>query len=148
MRTLRLATASRAGPGRHAVCAAALRWEDGAGRRVVIRRLRGGDPVPPAYRAVLLALGEARRLRARAVVVGVDDADVAAQIAGRSAVPVQALGGYLQVRALLNVFRSAEILYLTPACDPDAAAAASRVGARARSGQPSCTDLPLWAAAS
>ncbi|MDR7522370.1 MAG: hypothetical protein QN168_07905 [Armatimonadota bacterium] len=130
------------------MCAAALRWEDGAGRRVVVRRLRGGDPVPPAYRAVLLALGEARRLRARKVVVGVGDADVASQIAGRSAVPVGALGGYLQVRALLHLFRSAEILYLAPACDPDAAAAASRAGAWARPGQSSCADLPLWAAAS
>lgn len=113
----------RAGPGAIKVV---MRWEGSCAARTVVRRLRRGDAAPAACRAVLLALWEARRLRARALVLCTDDAEAADMIAGTGAPPEGALGPYLQARALRHTFRSVDV----------------------RRGQPACADLPLWAAAS
>lgn len=141
---LHVATAGSVTPGRAGVVAAALRWDGDPHSRVVVRRLRRGERTPPAYRAVLLALWEARRMGARAVVVGTDDADAAERLSGSGSPPPEATVAWLQIRALLHAFRSAEVRYLPPGRDPDAARAAAAVAHR---GQPVYTDLPLWAAA-
>lgn len=148
MRTLRAATAGQAAPGARGAVAAVLRWEDGGPPRVVVRRIRRGEVVPPAYRAVLLAMWEARRMGARSLVLGCDDPEIIAQISGRAAPPPCAVGPYLQARALVNAFRSVRIERLLPASDPDAALAAEEVVARLGPASVLFTDLPLWAAAS
>jgi hypothetical protein len=145
------------------VVAAVLRWDDwnddrprdqshgpqGESHRprTVVRGLRKGDPVPPAYRALLLALWEARRLGARALTLSTDNADVVTQLLGTVPPPPEAVGAYLQVRALRNAFRSVAVEWRTPVHGGDAALAAAAAGARACPAQPVCTDLPLWAAA-
>lgn len=154
MRTLHASTAvSTDLRGRPAV-AAVLRWDgdakppgEGPGPRTVVRRLRQNDPVPPAYRALLLALWEARRLGARALILSTDDAEVAAQITGTGPPHADAVGAYLQVRAMLNAFRSVALLWHTQAHGGDAALASAAAGAPGRAAQPACTDLPLWAGA-
>jgi hypothetical protein len=90
-------------------------------------------------------LTEARRLRARTVIVHVDDAEVVAHLRGAERPPVEVLGLYLQVRALMNAFRSADVRLSAPIAghDPIFAAAA----ALPPRGQ-TYSDLPLWAAAS
>lgn len=148
MRALRAATAGRAAPGARGVVAAVLRWEDGGPSRLVVRRMRRGDTVPPAYRAVLLALWEARRMGARSLVVGCDDPEVTAQISGRAPPPPDAVGPYLQVRALMNAFRLVRIECLMRASDHDGALAAAEAAARLRPASALFADLPLWAAAS
>ncbi len=112
------------GPG---IIKVALRWEGGYATRNLVRRLHRGDAAPPAWRAVLLALWEARRMRARSVVLHTDDAQAAALLAGDGPAQEGTLGTYLQARALRHAFRSVE------------------VRPTAESG---CADLPLWAAAS
>lgn len=113
----------RAGPD---VIKVVMRWEGDYAARTVVRRLRRGDAAPAACRAVLLALWEARRLRARSLVLCTDDAEAAAMITGAGPPPEGALGPYLQARALRHSFRSVEV----------------------RRQEPACADLPLWAAAS
>ncbi len=144
MRTLHATTAGRAAPGMRGTAAVVLRWEGSEVPRIEVRRLRRRDPVPPAYRALLLALWEARRMGARALVLGTDDADVAAQLTGSGSPAPEAIGPYLQVRALLHAFRSIEVRYVTPGWERDAATAAA---AAEHPGQPVYTDLPLWACA-
>ncbi len=125
-RTLHVAVSvcpARDGPG---VIKAVMRWDGVCAARTVVRRLRRGDAAPPAHRAILLALWEARRLRARALVLCTDDAEAAALITGAGPPPAGALGPYLQARALRHTFRSVEV----------------------RCPAPACSDLPLWAAAS
>jgi ribonuclease HI len=142
---LRVSTAvAVAGDGRTAV-AAVFRWDEDDDPRIVVRRLRRQDPVPPGYRALLVALWDARRLRARTVEVCIDDADVAAQIAGTTPPPAAAIGPYLQVRALTHAFRSAEVRWVEREQNEEAvAAAAAALDPR----QPIYADLPLWRAAS
>lgn len=148
MRALRAATAGRAAPGLRGVVAAVLRWEGGGPPRLVVRRTRRGDTVPPAYRAVLLALWEARRMGARWLVLGCDDPEVTAQLSGRTAPPHDAVGPYLQVRALVNSFRLVRIECLVPDSDHDAAIAAAEAANRLRPARALLSDLPLWAATS
>jgi hypothetical protein len=143
-RVLHAAAAGRAVPGARGAIAAVLRWERNDSPHIIVRRLRRNDPVPPAYRALLLALWEARRMGARGVVLGIDDADVMTQLAEGGTPPPEAIGPYLQIRALLHAFRSAEVRHLTPGWDRDAALAAD---AAEHPGQPVCADLPLWACA-
>lgn len=114
---------ARAGPD---VIKVVMLWEGGCVARTVVRRLRRGDAAPAACRAVLLALWEARRLRARALVLCTDDAEAADMITGTGAPPEGALGPYLQARALRHTFRTVDV----------------------RRQEPVCADLPLWAAAS
>jgi hypothetical protein len=141
MRTLHAATAGRAVPGGRGTIAAVLRWDGSDSPRIVVRRLRRKDTVPPAYRALLLALWEARRMGARALVVGTDDADVAVQLAGGGSPPPEAIGPYLQIRALLHAFRFAEVRQWTPGWDRDTTTATA---AAEHPGKPVYTDLPLW----
>jgi len=103
-----------------------MHWEGGCAARTVVRRLRHGDTAPAACRAVLLALWEARRARARSLVLCTDDDEAADLITGSGPPPEGALGPYLQARALRHAFRSVEVRRLASAC----------------------ADLPLWAAAS
>lgn len=146
-RTLHAATAVRTDPRGRAAVAAVLRWDESHRPRTVVRRLRKGDPVPPAYRALLLALWEARRFGARVLILSTDDADVASQLQGTAQPTPEAVGAYLQVRALLNAFRSTVVDWQTPARAGDAALAAAAASARAFPTQSVYTDLPLWAAA-
>jgi hypothetical protein len=146
------------------VVAAVLRWAEecaphdtggvsrlGLGRpRTVARRLREGDPVPPAYRGVLLALWTGRRLGARAIRLWLDDADVIAQIQGATQPSPAALGAYLQVRALLNAFREVSIEERPGISHPTATLVTSRPAEppEPRRHHTACTDLlPLWATA-
>jgi hypothetical protein len=119
-----------------------LRWEGSDSPRIVVRRFRARDAAPLAYRALLQALWEARRLGARAIVVATDDADVVAQVAGGGTPPPGALGPYLQIRALLHAFHSGEIRCLGAGRDPDADLAVSAVQGHGR--PEACADLPLW----
>jgi hypothetical protein len=137
---LHIAAAVRPG-ARGATSAAILRWEGAESSRIIARRWGEEDLTAAAYRAIVLGLLEARRLRAHAVVVSVEDAGVVAQLDGR-APPPPALGLYLQVRALLNAFRSARVRHGARPAEGGASDAASLDRRRA------CTDLPLWAAAS
>lgn len=153
-RTLHAATAVRVGPRGRAAAAVVLRWdEDGRprdeslGPHTIVRRLRKGDPVPPAYRALLLALWEARRLGTRVIILSTDDAEVVSQLQGTAHPTTEAVGAYLQVRALLNAFRSVEVEWRTAADDPDTAAATARAASALGQAVTGCSDLPLWTAA-
>lgn len=143
--TVCVSTAAYVAPDGRAAVAAVLRAPGADRPRIVVRRLRRGDGVPAAYRALLVALWEARRSGARRLVVSTDDADVAAQLAGQAAPPAEAVGLYLQVRALLHAFAAAEVRYLAREHNFEAVAAAA---AAADHRQPACVDLPLWRAAS
>ncbi len=144
MRRLRAATAGRAALAGRGAIAAVLRWDGNGSSRIIIGRLRPSDPVPPAYSALLLALWEARRMGARELVVGTDDADLAATLNGAGTRTEDATVPYLQIRALLHAFRSVEVRHLTPGWDRDAATAAE---AASHPDRPIYTDLPLWACA-
>ncbi len=144
MRRLRAATAGHAVLGSRGAIAAVLRWDGNESSRIIVRRLRRNDPAPPAYRGLLLALWEARRMGARELILGTDDADVAACLNGTGAPTEEATVPYLQIRALLHAFRSAEVRHLTPGWDRDATTAAE---AALHPDRPICTDLPLWACA-
>ncbi len=146
------------------VVAAVLRWAEecaphdaggnsrvGSGRpRTVARRVQEGDPVPPAYRGVLLVLWTGRRLGARAIRLWLDDADVIAQIQGATQPSPSALGAYLQVRALLNAFREVSIEEGQGMSHPTTTLVTSRPAEPLEPGRhhTACTDfLPLWATA-
>jgi hypothetical protein len=141
-RTLYVAAAGREARGR-AVCVVSLRWDSEEHGRLVRRRLRHTHG-SAAHRAALLALWEAHRVGARAVVVRTDDAVLAAHLAGHEGVPAESLPCYLQIRALANAFESARVEHADPATDADmhAVTAALASGSSRR-----YTDLPLWVAA-
>ncbi len=142
---LHVTTAAYAASDARCAVSAVLRWDGDDAPRIVVRRLRRQDRVPPAYRALLLALWDARRSGARALVVSTDDAEVASQLAGNVPPPAGAIGPYLQVRALLNAFGSAEIRFVARERNYEAiAAAAAAIDPR----RPVYADLPLWRAAS
>jgi hypothetical protein len=142
VKTLGLAVATRAAPSGRSAVAAVLRMPDGS-TRTVVRRPRRTDRVPPAWRALLLGLWAARRAGARALALTVEEADVVAALEGRSGPPAEAVIPYLQVRALLNAFRSVEVRLALPA-DPDLAATATAAGDPGSAG---VAGLPLWGAA-
>ncbi len=142
---LHVATAVRPRGDGSVMLAAVLRWNGTATPKVVVRRQREADPIGAVYRAMLLGLAEARRAGARALVLYTDDTGVAAQLEGIERPPAGALGPYLQVRALLNAFRSARVRYVETPATQEAVFAAS---AAFHSRRPAYADLPLWAAAS
>jgi hypothetical protein len=112
----------------------------------LVRRQRDANRAVAANRALVMALWEARRLRARALCVQLDDATLIGQLDGTEPVPQEILASHLQIRALLHAFRSVELHYSPDDADVlVAAAAAARV---AHPNRASCADLPLWAAAS
>ena len=125
--------------------AVVLRWDGTGPPRVIVRSQQKGDVMAAAYRALVLGLTEARRVRARAVIIYADDADVVAQLDGTERPPAPVLGLYLHVRALLNAFRSAQVQYCAARETPEAVFAATTAFRRRR---PVYSDLPLWAAAS
>jgi hypothetical protein len=140
-RTLHVAASGRATRG-GAVYALVLRWDGDEHGRLVRRRLRHAQG-PAAHRAVLHALWEAHRNRARAVVVRSDDAALVAQLAGKDA-PSEALPHYLQIRTMMNAFAAAHVCHADPAGDADMRAAFDAVAAIAPRRY---ADLPLWVAA-
>jgi len=142
---LHVGTAARARANGGVTSAVVLRWGDTGPPRVIVRRQREGDITAAAYRAVVLGLVEARRVRAREVIIYADDADVVAQLDGTERPPAAVLGLYLQVRALLNAFRSAHVRHSAARPNQEAVFAAAAALHRRR---PVYTDLPLWAAAS
>jgi len=143
--TLHVSTAAYALPDGRTAVAAVFRVEGDDRPRIVVRRLTRTDTAPPAYRALLLALWDAQRMGARRLAVSTDDVEVAAQLDGAAPPAVEAVGPYLQVRALLRSFAFAEIRYIERERNFEAIAAAA---AAVEHRQPVCQDLPLWRAAS
>lgn len=121
-------------------------FADAQGR--VLRRVGRGLPGVTsrdvtAFRGILYALWNSRRLGARWVVVHSDARDVVAQINGAREVDPALVGPYLEVRALLHAYRGARVI-------ADAAAIAAEADAVARVALEYDTDdviedLPLWA---
>jgi ribonuclease HI len=148
-RTLRVATAARPVPGNRTAIAAVLRWEGADASRTIVRRLPRCEAAQGVYRALLLGLWEARRAGARQVAIVTDDADVVAQVAAGDAPPADAIGLFLQVRALRNAFLETRIEARDALMDVDLAAAqfAAAAAGSARRAAYGYKDLPLWAAA-
>jgi hypothetical protein len=143
--TLYLTVAVREDLRGRGAAAAVLRWDQSAAPRVIVRRMKNGGGVPGTYRALLFALWEARRVGARSLIVDAGDSDVSAQILGADPPPEGALGLYLQVRALLNAFRSV-VIERSPGAGADAEAAAGAAEAAVGRRRAACADLPLWTA--
>jgi hypothetical protein len=61
------------------------------------------------FRAVVYALWNARRLGFRRIAVHGDDPDAVAQINGRRPVDPDVVAEYLQMRALIHLYKSVEI---------------------------------------
>ena len=142
---LHVAAAARTRADGSLASAVVLQWDGNGARRVMTRAQQKGQLIGVSYRAVVQGLMEARRLRARAVIIYVDDAQVVAHLHGTERPPVEILGLYLQVRALMNAFRSADVrLSAAPARHEPIFAAAAALPARGHA----YADLPLWAAAS
>ncbi len=75
-----------------------------------------GRPLPgvtnrrlAAFRGIVYALWNSRRLGSRQVVVHCPDRDVVAQINGEVDVAEELVGPYLEVRALLHAYRAARV---------------------------------------
>jgi hypothetical protein len=102
--------------------------------------------VPVAWRALLLGLWTARRTGVREVVLAVEDDGIVAVIDGGTAPPPAAAMVYLQVRALLNAFRSWSVRIAWPD-DSDLASAVAAVHAADHPGGAGVAELPLWRAA-
>jgi hypothetical protein len=62
-----------------------------------------------AFRGIVYALWNSRRLGSRRVVVHSSDTDVVAQINGHAEVAEELVGPYLEVRALLHAYRAARV---------------------------------------
>jgi hypothetical protein len=63
----------------------------------------------PAFRGIVYALWNARRLGYRRVAVHSDDPAAVAQINGDRHVDPETVGAYLQIRALMHLYKSAQI---------------------------------------
>lgn len=96
-----------------------------------------------AFRAILYALWNSRRLGARWVVVHSDNPGVVAQVNGEQEVDSALVGPYLEVRALLHAYRSARVEAGEIQWSQEARDAAE--AARAGRGEDIIEDLPLWA---
>jgi len=62
-----------------------------------------------AFRGIVYALWNSRRLGSRRVVIHCSDQDVVAQINGDADVAEEFVGPYLEVRALLHAYRAARV---------------------------------------
>ncbi len=62
-----------------------------------------------AFRGIVYALWNSRRLGSRRVVIHCSDRDVVAQINGDADVAEEFVGPYLEVRALLHAYRAARV---------------------------------------
>ena len=83
--------------------------KNGAPLRNVSRVVETDDPVAAAYEAIIVALQEARGLRAGRVAVFSDNEVVAAQLNGRRPVPDRLERLFLQARTLIAHFRWAGV---------------------------------------
>ncbi len=96
-----------------------------------------------AYRGILYALWNSRRLGARWIVVHGDTPDVIAQINGDQEIPPPLVGPYLEVRALLHAYRGARVEADDALWGREAASLAQT--ALAHDTDDVVEDLPLWA---
>lgn len=96
-----------------------------------------------AFRGILYALWNSRRLGARWVVVHSDNLGVVAQVNGEQEVDSALVGPYLEVRALLHAYRSARVEAGEMHWSREAQDAVE--AARAGRGEDIIEDLPLWA---
>jgi ribonuclease HI len=92
--------------------------------QVIRRAVRAGSPAEAAYRALLTGLWHARTAGARRVRVCADHAEVVDQLNGDRDLPEELTGVYLQVRALMNAYRSCELECLPREANAEAALAA------------------------
>mgnify|MGYP001216248894 CR=1 FL=1 len=96
-----------------------------------------------AFRGILYALWNSRRLGSRWVVVHSDNPDVVAQINGVLDVDPALVGPYLEVRALLHAYRGARVEAGETIMGREAAAVAQ--AAIEHDTDDIVEDLPLWA---
>jgi len=96
------------------------------------------------YRAILLGLWRARKLGAKHVEVFCDLTRVVDQVNGLAQVAPEFIGSYLQVKALLNAFRSSSVQAVSPEQNREAISLASTA---LNPIPPGVDDLPLWASA-
>jgi hypothetical protein len=96
-----------------------------------------------AFRSILFALWNSRRLGPRSVVVHSDSVSAVDQINGVRTVDAALIGPYLEVRALLHAYRGARVKTDCSAWGREAAAVAET--ARDRDTDDTIEDLPLWA---
>lgn len=101
-----------------------------------------------AFRGILYALWNSRRLGARWIVVHSDSPDVVAQINGTQEILPPLVGPYLEVRALLHAYRGAHVKTDETLWGREAAALAKTALANAALAHDTddiIEDLPLWA---
>jgi ribonuclease HI len=101
-----------------------------------------------AFRGILYALWNSRRLGARRIVVHSDSPDVVAQINGTQEILPALVGPYLEVRALLHAYRGAQVKTGETLWGREAAALANVALANAALTNDTdeiIEDLPLWA---
>lgn len=114
-----------------------------------------GRALPPgtsrglgAFRGIVYALWNSRRLGCRQVVVHCPDRDVVAQINGEEDVAEEFVGSYLEVRALLHAYRAARVE--CPQGEEDSLwlglAYELADAAMERDVDETVEDLPLWSA--
>lgn len=101
-----------------------------------------------AFRGIVYALWNSRRLGSRRVVVHCIDRDVVSQINGDHEVPEEFVGPYLEVRALLHAYRAARIEAGAGAAEIFWQQAAQTLADAAldRDVDETVEDLPLWSA--
>ncbi len=139
----------------HAYVAAAAPVDGRAGTGVVFVDAQGrvlrrvGRTLPgvttrelAAFRGILYALWNSRRLGSPWVVVHSDDPGVVDRINGAREVEPPLVGPYLEVRALLHAYRGARVTAGETPWGREAAAIAE--AARERDTSDDIEDLPLW----
>lgn len=118
--------------------------------RKIGRTLPGGtSPGLAAFRGIVYALWNSRRLGPRQVVVHCHDRDVVAQINGEEDVAEEYVGSYLEVRALLHAYRAARVEPCPEGRDDSLWMRVARELADAamdRDVDETVEDLPLWSA--
>lgn len=92
--------------------------------RVIRRTIRASSPSEAAYRALLHGVWRARSAGARQIRAYTDHAEVVDQLSGKTEVPPELTGLYLQTRALLNAYRWSAVEYLPREHNAEAAIAA------------------------
>jgi len=92
--------------------------------RVIRRAVRAASRTEGAYRALLHGVWKARETGARRIRVCSDDPAVVDQVTGRTEVPGDLVGLYLQTRAMLNAYRWSAVHYVPRERNAEAAVAA------------------------
>jgi probable phosphoglycerate mutase len=129
-----------------------IRDVDGQLLRVAGRALGDATDEVAAYRAVLHGVWRAKRLGARRVRVFTEHPEVVAHLAGRSEVPPDLVGLYLQTKAMLNAYRWSRVEVIAREQNAEAARAAAEAfeSDAVPAGAPEDDDvdvLPLWRSA-